>query len=147
MTADNSIYINEVNTMPGFTPVSMYPLLWQHTNVSYPELINRLITLAIERFEEKQQLHYKKTEWDYCEKTLKQLATWLNEDVPAFGDTIVSGISIDTRTIQQEDLFVPFRGETANGHKFVLQAFEKERVRLFGRKMNQIHHKVYHYSL
>ncbi len=60
VTADNSIYINEVNTMPGFTPVSMYPLLWQHTNVSYRELINRLITLAIERFEEKQQLHYKK---------------------------------------------------------------------------------------
>ncbi len=60
VTADNSIFINEVNTMPGFTPVSMYPLLWQHTNVSYPELINRLITLAIERFEEKQQLHYKK---------------------------------------------------------------------------------------
>ncbi|MFJ7981217.1 D-alanine--D-alanine ligase [Lysinibacillus xylanilyticus] len=60
VTADNNIYINEVNTMPGFTPVSMYPLLWQHTNVSYPELINRLITLAIERFEEKQQLHYKK---------------------------------------------------------------------------------------
>jgi len=60
VTADHSVYINEVNTLPGFTPVSMYPLLWQHTNVSYPELINRLITLAIERFEEKQQLHYKK---------------------------------------------------------------------------------------
>jgi len=58
-------------------------------------------------------------------KTLKQLATWLNEDVPVFGDTVVSGISIDTRTIQQGDLFVPFRGETANGHKFVMQAFEK----------------------
>ena len=38
--------------MPGFTPVSMYPLLWQHTDVSYPELIDRLITLAIERYEE-----------------------------------------------------------------------------------------------
>ena len=60
VTADNEIYINEVNTMPGFTPVSMYPLLWQHTNVSYPELINRLIELAIERHEEKQKLHYKK---------------------------------------------------------------------------------------
>ena len=57
-------------------------------------------------------------------KTLKQLATWLNEEVPAFGDTVVSGISIDTRTIQQGDLFVPFRGEKANGHKFVLQAIE-----------------------
>jgi len=58
-------------------------------------------------------------------KTLKQLAAWLNEEVLAFGDTIVSGISIDTRTIRQGDLFVPFRGEQANGHKFVLQAFEK----------------------
>ncbi|MFY0519244.1 UDP-N-acetylmuramoyl-tripeptide--D-alanyl-D-alanine ligase [Lysinibacillus sp. UGB7] len=58
-------------------------------------------------------------------KTLKQLAAWLDDEVPAFGDTIVSGISIDTRTIQQGDLFVPFRGEQANGHKFVLQAFEK----------------------
>ena len=60
VTANDEIYINEVNTMPGFTPVSMYPLLWQHTNVSYPELINRLIELALERYEEKQQLHYKK---------------------------------------------------------------------------------------
>ncbi|MEG0448485.1 MAG: D-alanine--D-alanine ligase [Lysinibacillus sp.] len=60
VTANNEIYINEVNTMPGFTPVSMYPLLWQHTDVSYPELINRLVQLAIERHEEKQQLQYKK---------------------------------------------------------------------------------------
>lgn len=58
-------------------------------------------------------------------KTLKQLAAWLNDEVPAFGDTEVSGISIDTRTIQQGDLFVPFRGEQTNGHKFVMQAFEK----------------------
>ncbi|MFJ7733807.1 UDP-N-acetylmuramoyl-tripeptide--D-alanyl-D-alanine ligase [Lysinibacillus sp. NPDC097231] len=58
-------------------------------------------------------------------KTLKQLAAWLNDEVPAFGDTVISGISIDTRTIQQGDLFVPFRGDKANGHKFVLQAFEK----------------------
>jgi len=58
-------------------------------------------------------------------KTLKQLAAWLNEDMAALGDTVVSGISIDTRTIQQGDLFVPFRGEHTNGHKFVMQAFEK----------------------
>lgn len=58
-------------------------------------------------------------------KTLKQLAEWLNDEVPAFGDTEVTGISIDTRTIQQGDLFVPFRGEQTNGHKFVMQAFEK----------------------
>jgi D-alanine--D-alanine ligase len=40
---------NEANTMPGFTPISMYPKLWQATGVSYPELINRLVELAIER--------------------------------------------------------------------------------------------------
>lgn len=58
VTASNEIYINEVNTMPGFTPVSMFPLLWQETGVSYKELIDRLIALAIERHEEKQQLQY-----------------------------------------------------------------------------------------
>lgn len=40
---------NEANTMPGFTPISMYPKLWQATGVSYPDLINRLVDLAIER--------------------------------------------------------------------------------------------------
>lgn len=58
VTATNEIYINEVNTMPGFTPVSMFPLLWQKTGVTYKELIDRLIELAIERHEEKQQLQY-----------------------------------------------------------------------------------------
>ena len=58
-------------------------------------------------------------------KTLKQLAEWLDEEQVEFEDTVVSGISIDTRTIQKGDLFVPFRGENANGHKFVEQAFAK----------------------
>ena len=58
VTENNEIFINEVNTMPGFTPVSMYPLLWQHTNVTYPELIKQLIHLALERHTEKQQLQY-----------------------------------------------------------------------------------------
>jgi D-alanine-D-alanine ligase len=40
---------NEVNTMPGFTPISMYPKLWQASGVSYPELIDRLVDLAVER--------------------------------------------------------------------------------------------------
>ncbi|MEK4230968.1 D-alanine--D-alanine ligase [Solibacillus sp. FSL H8-0538] len=60
VTENNEVYINEVNTMPGFTPVSMYPLLWQHTGVSYPALIDRLIALATERHAEKQQLQYNK---------------------------------------------------------------------------------------
>lgn len=58
VTADNKIFINEVNTMPGFTPVSMYPLLWQKTGVAYGELIDRLIDLGVERFAEKQRLQY-----------------------------------------------------------------------------------------
>jgi D-alanine-D-alanine ligase len=40
---------NEVNTMPGFTPISMYPKLWQATGLSYRELIDRLVELALER--------------------------------------------------------------------------------------------------
>lgn len=60
VTEDDEVYINEVNTMPGFTPVSMYPLLWQHTGVSYPDLIDQLIELALERHAEKQQLQYNK---------------------------------------------------------------------------------------
>lgn len=58
-------------------------------------------------------------------KNLQQIATWLNIREQQFEDTVVSGISIDTRSIQPGDLFVPFRGEAANGHKFVEQAFEK----------------------
>lgn len=58
-------------------------------------------------------------------KTIKQLATWLKIDEQTHEDVVVTGISIDTRTIQAGDLFVPFRGESVNGHKFVEQAFEK----------------------
>jgi D-alanine-D-alanine ligase len=44
--------------MPGFTPYSMFPLLWKHSGVPYSELIERLIQLAIERHEEKQTITY-----------------------------------------------------------------------------------------
>lgn len=54
----NEVLINEVNTMPGFTPTSMFPLLWQKTGVSYPKLIDKLIELALERHAEKQQIQY-----------------------------------------------------------------------------------------
>jgi D-alanine-D-alanine ligase len=49
------IYLNEINTMPGFTSISMYPKLWEATDVPYKQLIDRLITLAVERHHEKQQ--------------------------------------------------------------------------------------------
>lgn len=47
------VYINEINTIPGFTKISMYPKLWDAAGVSYSELIDRLIELAIERHNEK----------------------------------------------------------------------------------------------
>jgi D-alanine-D-alanine ligase len=51
-----SLYVNELNTIPGFTTISMYSKMWAATGVSYPQLIDRLIALAIERHAEKQQL-------------------------------------------------------------------------------------------
>jgi D-alanine-D-alanine ligase len=49
------IYLNEINTMPGFTSISMYPKLWEATGIPYKQLIDRLISLAAERHSEKQQ--------------------------------------------------------------------------------------------
>lgn len=56
--SDGKLLINEINTMPGFTPYSMYPLLWKESGKSYQELLNDLIRLAIQRFEEKQTIDY-----------------------------------------------------------------------------------------
>lgn len=54
------IYLNELNTIPGFTPISMYPKLWLASGMSYPELLDELIDLALERKKEKDQ-----TIWTY----------------------------------------------------------------------------------
>ncbi|MGH9628811.1 MAG: D-alanine--D-alanine ligase family protein [Bryobacteraceae bacterium] len=53
-----AIYINEVNTIPGFTSISMYPKMWEHSGLPYPKLLDRLIELAIERHAAKQALKY-----------------------------------------------------------------------------------------
>lgn len=58
LTKDGKAYINEVNTMPGFTPFSMFPLLWKHSGVEYPQLIERLVNLAKERHAKKQNIKY-----------------------------------------------------------------------------------------
>jgi D-alanine-D-alanine ligase len=50
------IFVNEVNTIPGFTTISMYSKLWAASGVAYPALLDRLISLALERHAEKQQL-------------------------------------------------------------------------------------------
>ncbi|MFY9842522.1 MAG: D-alanine--D-alanine ligase family protein [Terriglobales bacterium] len=52
------IFVNEINTMPGFTAISMYPKMWVASGVSYPDLIDRLITLGIERHEDKKRNQY-----------------------------------------------------------------------------------------
>ena len=44
----NRIILNEINTMPGFTTISMYPKLWKSTGLSYSELLDKLISLALE---------------------------------------------------------------------------------------------------
>jgi D-alanine-D-alanine ligase len=50
------LYVSELNTIPGFTRISMYPKLWEATSITYPELLDRLIGLAIERHEVKSEL-------------------------------------------------------------------------------------------
>ena len=56
------IYLNEVNTLPGFTSISMYPKLWQASGIGYKELITRLIELALERHAEKSRNTYSREE-------------------------------------------------------------------------------------
>lgn len=56
LTKDNKIYINEINTIPGFTSISMYPKLWEASGLSYAKLIDRVIELAIERHNKESRL-------------------------------------------------------------------------------------------
>ena len=53
---DGDLVVNEINTIPGFTKISMYPRLWEASGVSYSELTHRLIELAFERFEKENKL-------------------------------------------------------------------------------------------
>ncbi len=53
--ATNAIYLNEINTMPGFTRISMYPKLWEASGIAYPDLVHRLLELAIERYTVRQE--------------------------------------------------------------------------------------------
>jgi D-alanine-D-alanine ligase len=51
-----TVFLNEVNTIPGFTTISMYPKMWEASGLAYPALLDRLIALALERHAEKQRL-------------------------------------------------------------------------------------------
>lgn len=56
ISEDKKIYVNEINTIPGFTSISMYPKMWEASGIEYKELITRLLKLAQERFDAKQTL-------------------------------------------------------------------------------------------
>ena len=56
LTEDNRFWVNEINTMPGFTKISMYPSLWRASGVEYDQLIEKLIRLALQKGQQDQQL-------------------------------------------------------------------------------------------
>jgi D-alanine-D-alanine ligase len=57
-SASGVLYVNEVNTIPGFTSISMYPKMWEHAGVPYPQLLERLIDLAIDRHRARRSLKF-----------------------------------------------------------------------------------------
>lgn len=56
LTKDNKIFVNEINTIPGFTKISMYPKLWEASGLAYKDLLDKLVELAIQKHEKSQQL-------------------------------------------------------------------------------------------
>lgn len=59
-SASEKLYINEINTIPGFTSISMYPKMWEYSGLPMPKLVDRLIELALERSAAKKRLRYTK---------------------------------------------------------------------------------------
>ncbi len=57
-TSSGRIYVNEINTVPGFTAISMFPKMWEASGIPYPELIDRLIELAMERHRSRQETRF-----------------------------------------------------------------------------------------
>ncbi|MCE7791298.1 D-alanine--D-alanine ligase [Salipaludibacillus sp. CUR1] len=58
LTEEGDVLMNEINTMPGFTPFSMFPMLWQESGLSYSQLIEKLVELGVERHNEKQKIKH-----------------------------------------------------------------------------------------
>jgi len=59
-TATGEFYVNEVNTLPGFTSISMYPKMWEHAGIGYSDLLDRLIGLALERHARRKATEYRR---------------------------------------------------------------------------------------
>ena len=60
LTPGGEIYVNELNTLPGFTSISMYPKLWEHEGLSYTDLITQLIEYGLQRHQDRKAL---KMDW------------------------------------------------------------------------------------
>jgi D-alanine-D-alanine ligase len=56
LTPDEHIYVNEINTIPGFTRISMYPKLWEYSGISRTSLVDKLIQLALDDFQKRSRL-------------------------------------------------------------------------------------------
>lgn len=59
-TATGQFYVNEVNTLPGFTSISMYPKMWEHSGIAYADLLDRLIDLAMQRHARRKATQFKR---------------------------------------------------------------------------------------
>ena len=59
-SATGILYVNEINTIPGFTSISMYPKMWEAAGVPFGNLLDRLIELALERQREKRETRFKR---------------------------------------------------------------------------------------
>jgi len=57
-SATGKLFINEINTIPGFTSISMYPKMWEHSGIEFGQLVDRLIQLALERHQQKQATRF-----------------------------------------------------------------------------------------
>ena len=64
------LFINEINTIPGFTPTSMFPKMWEYSGIPYSELLDRLIRLGLERSEKRRQIRYSREESSIAERTV-----------------------------------------------------------------------------
>ena len=60
LTQDMRFLVNEINTIPGFTSISMYPKMWEAAGVPFPKLLDRLIDLALERHRQRHETRFKR---------------------------------------------------------------------------------------
>ncbi|MEN6534162.1 MAG: D-alanine--D-alanine ligase A, partial [Bryobacteraceae bacterium] len=58
--ATGKFYINEINTIPGFTSISMFPRMWEASGIPYPALVSRLLELALERHQARKAIRYQR---------------------------------------------------------------------------------------